>query len=63
MRSLAMSALSPKADNERTCRHVRFVPKADISNAANQQLRRYQVTLAVPYPRMKVGSRALDTRL
>src|SRR5262249_55405911 len=28
---LAMSALPPKADKEQTCRHVRFVPKADKS--------------------------------
>src|SRR5215831_13739406 len=29
----AMSALPPKADNEQTCRHVRFVPKADSCSA------------------------------
>jgi hypothetical protein len=29
-----MSALPPKADKERTCRDVRFVPKADIRIAA-----------------------------
>src|SRR5215471_8215348 len=29
-----MSALPPKADKERTCRDVRFVPKADICSAA-----------------------------
>src|SRR5262249_58035955 len=29
-----MSALPPKPDKYRTCRHVRFVPKADSSTAA-----------------------------
>jgi len=30
-----MSALPPKADKEQTCRHVRFVPKADSCTAAS----------------------------
>ena len=32
-----MSALPPKADIAEHYRHVRFVPKADSCNAANQQ--------------------------
>jgi len=30
-----MSALPPKVDKEQTSRNVRFVPKADLCNAAN----------------------------
>jgi hypothetical protein len=33
-----MSALPPKADNEQTWRHVRFVPKADKRTAAKKPL-------------------------
>jgi hypothetical protein len=33
-----MPALPPKADNEQTWRHVRFVPKADKCAAANEGL-------------------------
>ena len=33
-----MFALPPKADIDQTCRHVRFVPKADIRSAAKSTL-------------------------
>src|SRR5262249_58199147 len=32
-----ISALPPKADIDRACRDVRFVPKADICTAANSR--------------------------
>ena len=32
------SALPPKADKQRTCRYVRFVPKAAVSNCSNDAL-------------------------
>ena len=34
-----MSALPPKADKERTCWHVRFVPKADSCTAPTEATR------------------------
>ena len=38
----SMSALPPKADMEQTCRHVRFVPKADYCSAEKPPI--YSIT-------------------